>query len=179
MCLLFATDFGNGFISTNMIEKLCSKARFLAINNQVNIGNRGYHSINRYPRADFVSLNGPELRIATHNRHDSFENLAKSLIGKIGAKHFAVTLGSDEALLLNQNPETTNKTPILSTKVLGRIGSGDAFSSLAGLCLGGGGCRPISLFLWGAPLLPRWMWRWFVIGSLLLLSVYISILILY
>jgi rfaE bifunctional protein nucleotidyltransferase chain/domain len=148
--LVIVPDFGNGFITTNMIQKLCDKARFLAINTQINSGNRGYHSINRYPRADFVSLNGPELRIATHNRHDSFEDLARTLLKKIGAKHFAVTLGSDGALLLDQRPEITHKTPILSTNVLDRVGAGDTFLSLAGLCLGGGLPSNIALFVGSA-----------------------------
>lgn len=148
--VVIVPDFGNGFISAGMIQKLCDNARFLAINTQVNSGNRGYHSINRYPCADFVSLNGPELRIATHDRHDSYENLAKKLLEKIGAKHFAVTLGSDGALLLDKNPEVTHKTPILSTKVLDRIGAGDTFLSLAGLCLGGGLNSDIALFIGSA-----------------------------
>ena len=148
--VVIVPDFGNGFISKGMIQKLCDNARFLAINTQVNSGNRGYHSINRYPCADFVSLNGPELRIATHDRHDSYENLAKTLLDKIGAKHFAVTLGSDGALLLDKNPAITHKTPILSTKVLDRIGAGDAFLSLASLCLGGGLNSDIALFIGSA-----------------------------
>ena len=143
-------DFGNGFISSGMIQKLCTHARFLAVNTQVNSGNRGYHSINQYPRADFVSINTPELRIATHNRHDTVENLAKKLLEKISSKYFAVTLGSAGALLLAQNPEKTHKAPILSTKVLDRIGAGDAFLSLAGLCLGGGIASDIALFVGSA-----------------------------
>lgn len=148
--LVIVPDFGNGFISQNMIQKLCDNARFLAINTQVNSGNRGYHSIDRYPRADFVSLNGPELRVATHDRHDSYDNLAKKLLEKIGAKHFAVTLGSKGALLLDKNLEITHKIPILSTNVLDRIGAGDAFLSLGGLCLGGGIASDIALFVGSA-----------------------------
>jgi len=148
--LVIVPDFGNGFISQNMIQKLCDNARFLAVNTQVNSGNRGYHSINQYPRADFVSLNGPELRVATHDRHDTYENLAKGLLEKIGAKHFAVTLGSGGALLLDKNLKITHKIPILSTKVLDRIGAGDTFLSLAGLCLGGGLSSEIALFIGSA-----------------------------
>ena len=135
---------------SGMIQKLCTHARFLAVNTQVNSGNRGYHSINQYPRADFVSINTPELRIATHNRHDTVENLAKKLLEKISSKYFAVTLGSAGALLLAQNPEKTHTAPILSTKVLDRIGAGDAFLSLAGLCLGGGMASDIALFVGSA-----------------------------
>ena len=85
-----------------MVRNLCEKARFLAVNTQMNSGNRGYHVINRYPRADFVSLNGPELRLATHNRHDSLENLAEKTADNLGAKYFAVTLGSKGAILLDR-----------------------------------------------------------------------------
>ena len=42
--VVIVPDFGNGFISANMIQKLCDNARFLAVNTQVNSGNRGYHS---------------------------------------------------------------------------------------------------------------------------------------
>jgi rfaE bifunctional protein nucleotidyltransferase chain/domain len=148
--IVVVPDFGNGLISSGMIEKLCSQARFLAVNTQVNSGNRGYHSINRYPRADFVSLNTPELRVATHDRYDSVENLAKKIIGPLGAKQLAVTLGSDGAILLNRSPQTIYKTPVLSTKVLDRIGAGDAFLSLSALCLGGGLDSDIALFVGSA-----------------------------
>ena len=148
--LVIVPDFGNGFISSSMIKKICDHARFLAVNTQVNSGNRGYHSINRYPRADFVSLNGPEVRMATHNRHDSYEKLATELAGEIGVDHFAVTLGSKGAILFDRDQNTVHKSPILSTKVLDRIGAGDAFLSLAGLCLGGGLKSEIALFLGSA-----------------------------
>ena len=59
-------------------------------------------------------------------------------------------MGSDGALLLDKNPEVTHKTPILSTKVLDRIGAGDTFLSLAGLCLGGGLNSDIALFIGSA-----------------------------
>ena len=144
--IVIVPDFGNGFISAQMINEVCDKARFLAVNTQVNSGNRGYHSINRYPRADFVSLNAPEVRIATHNRHDPHEKLAKGIAEKIGAKHFAVTLGSNGAILLNMDQDSVCKSPILSTKVLDRIGAGDTFLSLAGLCLGAQLPSEVALF---------------------------------
>ena len=148
--VVIVPDFGNGFISANMIQKICDHARFLAVNTQVNSGNRGYHSINRYPRADFISLNGPELRIATHNRHDSYEELARELANNIGVDQFAVTLGSEGALIFDRNQNIVHNTPVLSTKVLDRIGAGDTFLSLAGLCLGGGLQSDVALFVGSA-----------------------------
>ena len=51
---------------------------------------------------------------------------------------------------MDQSPEATHKTPILSTNVLDRVGAGDAFLSLAGLCLGGGVSSEIALFVGSA-----------------------------
>ena len=148
--IVFVPDFGNGFISQNMVQVLCEKARFLAVNTQVNSGNRGYHVINRYPRADFVSLNGPELRLATHNRHDPLEDLAEKVSDELGAKYFAVTRGSKGAILIDRKIKTIHSIPVLSTKVLDRVGAGDSFLSLAGLCLGAGLSSDIGLFVGSA-----------------------------
>ena len=148
--VVFAPDFGNGFISKGMIEILCEKAKFLAVNTQVNSGNRGYHVINRYPRADFISLNSPELRMATHNRYDPLEGLAEVTAQKMNARYFAVTLGSKGAILLDTTDKAAHDIPVLSTKVLDRIGAGDSFLSLAGLCLGGGLPADMGLFVGSA-----------------------------
>jgi rfaE bifunctional protein nucleotidyltransferase chain/domain len=148
--IVVTPDFGNGFISQEMIQVLCDKSRFLAVNTQVNSGNRGYHVINRYPRADFISLNGPEVRLATHNRYAPLEGLAEELAKKMNAQYLAVTLGSKGALLLDKKKNTTHTIPVLSTQVLDRVGAGDSFLSLASLCLGAGLPSDIGLFLGSA-----------------------------
>ena len=121
-----------------------------SVNTQINSGNRGYHVINHYPRADFISLNGPELRLAAHNRYDSLEGLAKKIAENLDAKYIAVTLGRQGAFLLDRKVNTTHTTPVLSTKVLDRVGAGDAFLSLSSLCLGTGMPPEIGLFVGSA-----------------------------
>lgn len=133
--LVIVPDFGNGFITQAMIDSLCLNSRFLAVNTQVNSGNRGFHVINRYKRADFVSLNEPELRLAAHNRHDPVEVVAKEVAARVGAKYLAVTRGSRGVMMLDCVNDTVHHIPALSTKVVDRIGAGDAFLSLASLCL--------------------------------------------
>ncbi|EGW22485.1 PfkB family carbohydrate kinase [Methylobacter tundripaludum] len=130
-------DFGNGFISNEMVEALAKGAKYLAVNAQVNSGNRGYHLITRYPNADFLSLNEPELRLAVHDRNGAIEELAGQLADKLQAKHVAITRGTKGALMLD-NDKTAYKIPALSSQVVDRIGAGDAFLSVAGLCLAGG-----------------------------------------
>ncbi len=136
--VVIVPDFGNGFISQKMVEVLCRKARFLAVNTQLNSGNRGHHVISRYSRADFACINEPELRLAAHNRHDPIERVAEMIGQKINSDHIAITCGSRGVMFRDRKSGATYSVPALSTKVLDRIGAGDAFLALASLCVGGG-----------------------------------------
>ncbi|NOS76783.1 MAG: adenylyltransferase/cytidyltransferase family protein [Nitrospira sp.] len=140
-------DFGNGFITPPMIEVLVKKAKFLAVNTQINSGNRGYHVIHRYPRADFVSLNEPELRMAAHNRHDPLEVIAKQVGEKTQVKQLAVTRGTKGVMMFDRVSKVFYKVPALSTRVVDRIGAGDAFLSLAGLCAAKGLDAEVAAFV--------------------------------
>ncbi|MBF0144175.1 MAG: adenylyltransferase/cytidyltransferase family protein [Magnetococcales bacterium] len=143
-------DYGNGFISKTMVEVLVEGAKYLAVNAQINSGNRGYHAITQYPRADFVSLNEPEVRLAGHNRHDPIEVVATGLGRRIGADHFAITQGVQGATMLDLSGGRSWLVPALSTKVVDRIGAGDAFLSLAGLSLAGGLDGEVAAFVGSA-----------------------------
>ncbi|MBF0623385.1 MAG: adenylyltransferase/cytidyltransferase family protein [Magnetococcales bacterium] len=143
-------DYGNGFISVAMVETLCATARFLAVNTQINSASRGYHAITRYPRADFVSLNEPEVRQAAHNRHDPLDKVAAAMGRRVQAKQIAITLGAKGALMLDLERDQSHQVPALATRVVDNIGAGDAFLSLAGLALGGGLEPALALFLGSA-----------------------------
>jgi len=148
--VVIVPDFGNGFISAAMIDVLCDRAKYLAVNTQVNSGNRGYHVIHRYARADFASLNEPEVRLAAHNRHDPIESVAQDVGDRVKAKHFAVTRGTKGAMMLDRVDGMVHTVPALSTKVVDRIGAGDSFLSLAGICLGGGLPSEVAAFVGSA-----------------------------
>lgn len=148
--VVIVPDFGNGFITSAMVDRLVRHSKFLAVNTQVNSGNRGFHVINRYPRASFVSLNEPELRLAAHNRHDPVEAVAEQVADRVGADYLAVTRGSKGVLMLDRRRRMFHSVPALSTKVVDRIGAGDAFLSLAGLCLGAGLDAELAAFIGSA-----------------------------
>ncbi|MBM14709.1 MAG: cytidyltransferase [Nitrospina sp.] len=140
-------DFGHGFISDKMIQVLEKKSKYMAVNTQVNSGNRGYHAISRYSRADLVSLNEPELRLATHNRYESVETLAEKVSNNVNAKHVTITRGTNGAIMFCRDNKKTHRAPVLSTKVIDRIGAGDAFLSLAGIGLGAGLPEDLTTFV--------------------------------
>ncbi|MBL4761325.1 MAG: adenylyltransferase/cytidyltransferase family protein [Gammaproteobacteria bacterium] len=134
--VVMVADFGNGFISDAMVNTLSKGAKFLAVNAQTNSGNRGYHFITRYPRADFVSLNEPELRLSTLDKQRPIDELAKEIVVKLNAQNVAVTRGTRGAMIVSK--EDCHEIPALSSKVVDRVGAGDSFLALSGLCLAGG-----------------------------------------
>lgn len=140
-------DFGNGFITPEIIAVLEAKAKYLAVNTQINSGNRGYHVIHRYPRADFISLNEPELRLAAHNRHDSIEVVSKQIGDRVQVKQLATTRGTKGVMMFDRESKVFHKVPALSTRVVDRIGAGDAFLSLAGLCAAKGLNAEVAAFV--------------------------------
>ncbi|MCG8591187.1 MAG: PfkB family carbohydrate kinase [Proteobacteria bacterium] len=148
--LIVVPDFGNGFITANMIDAVCRRGRYLAVNTQLNSGNRGYHAIHRYRHAHFVALNEPELRIAAHNRSDPIDEVAAQVGARVGAEALAVTRGSEGLLLFDRQSGERVHVPALSNQVVDRIGAGDAFLSLAGLCLGGGLAPAVAAFVGSA-----------------------------
>ena len=83
-----------------------------------------------------------------------FQKMRIMKTGKILLLQFAVTISIGQVPqtqpLLDKKQDKTHKIPILSTKVLDRIGAGDAFLSLAGLCLGGGIASEVALFVGNA-----------------------------
>jgi rfaE bifunctional protein kinase chain/domain/rfaE bifunctional protein nucleotidyltransferase chain/domain len=140
-------DFGNGLISVDVARLLSEKSRFLAVNTQINSGNRGHHVISRYPKADFISLNEPELRLACHDRQSDLEGLAQRIGQQLGASAVAVTRGKKGAAVALPVMHEWLSVPALSKAVVDRIGAGDAFLSLASICLAAGMNAEEALFV--------------------------------
>jgi rfaE bifunctional protein kinase chain/domain/rfaE bifunctional protein nucleotidyltransferase chain/domain len=145
--IVIVADYGNGLITDSMAKVISDKSKFLAINTQINSGNRGYHVVNRYKKANFISLNEPELRLASHNRHNSVEKLTKSLSDKLNANFVSITQGPKGLYTYNANNDSSFRVPALSSKVVDRVGAGDAFLSLSAICLGNKVRPEISVFV--------------------------------
>ena len=133
--LVLVADYGNGFIPTAVSDILSLKSRFVAVNTQINSGNRGYHSITKYKKANFIALNEPELRLACHNKNDPLNHLSGQIIQRLSADALAVTKGKDGVTIESAEPMNRFSIPAFSSKVLDRVGAGDAFLALASMLL--------------------------------------------
>lgn len=131
--LILTCDFGNGFTNPAIVSALCDQPTFLAVNTQTNSGNRGYNVVTHYYRADFASLNEPELRLAAHDRYSRLEMVAADIAEILHCPQISVTRGVN-GVFLYSTEGTSYSIPALTTHSVDRVGAGDSYFALASLC---------------------------------------------
>ncbi len=130
--LVVVSDFGNGFTNPPIIGAIAAQAPYLALNTQTNSGNRGFHAVTQYPRADFISLNEPELRLAAHDRRSSLATVVEDVYTVMRAPHISVTRGVNGVALFEKGAPGLN-LPALTMRSVDRVGAGDSYFALASL----------------------------------------------
>lgn len=130
--LILCCDFGNGFTNSAIIDVLCDQPTFLAVNTQTNSGNRGYNVVTHYHRADFISLNEPELRLAAHDKTSRLMTVAQDIGEIMGCSRISITRGVNGVALFEKGglPQTI---PALTMQAVDRVGAGDSYLALASL----------------------------------------------
>jgi len=91
--VVIVADFGHGLLTKRMINLLCSKSKYLALNVQTNSANIGFNLVTKYTRADFVCIDKMELRFATHDKTSDLRVLAKKMYQELGCKNIIATRG--------------------------------------------------------------------------------------
>ncbi len=135
--LVLVADFGHGFIGTNIVNMLCNKAKFLAVNTQTNTANVGFNLITKYSRADYICIDEPETRLACHDKFGELEDLTKSITKGLRCNKMAITHGNYDTLTYSSE-EGFYKIPIFSKEVTDTTGAGDAFLSITAPCVAAG-----------------------------------------
>lgn len=130
--LILVCDFGNGLINPQLVDVISDLPNFLAINTQINSGNRGYNVITNYHRADFISLNEPEIRLAAHDRHSRLEPLVADIAEILHCPEISVTRGV-EGVYYHSSKTAPVTIPALTTHAIDRVGAGDSYFALAAL----------------------------------------------
>lgn len=131
--VVIVVDFGHGMITDDAVDQLCRHSRFLAVNAQSNAGNTGYHTISRYPRADFVCLAEPEIRLEARDRRGELRPMVSELATRMNVKRLVVTRGKFGCICYSNGVGFT-EPPAVAGRVVDRMGAGDAFLSVAALC---------------------------------------------
>jgi rfaE bifunctional protein kinase chain/domain/rfaE bifunctional protein nucleotidyltransferase chain/domain len=143
-CVVVA-DFGHGLLGKRAVSRLTASDRFLAVNTQVNAANIRFHAISKYPRADFICINEAELRLDARKREEPLEELVADLQARLACRRILVTRGSRGVLCADG--EHLIESPSLTTRVLDRVGSGDAVLAIASLGMAAGLPSDVTAFL--------------------------------
>ncbi len=135
--LVLVPDFGHGFIGQKIAELLCEEARFLAISSQTNSANAGFNLITKYPRADYICIDEPEIRLACHDKFGKLEDLIIRIAKKLNCNRIVVTHGHHGSLSY-ATEDGFFEIPVLSDEVVDRVGAGDAYLSITSPCVADG-----------------------------------------
>lgn len=131
------SDFGHGLITNRMIDVLCSKAKYLAINVQTNSANAGFNLVTKYPRANCVCIDETELRLATHDKFGDVRALSKVMYQQLKCDHIIATRGPWGSVCYSQT-HGYHETPAFADKIVDTIGAGDAFFAFVAPCFASG-----------------------------------------
>lgn len=133
--LVIVSDYGHGLISERNAALISKKAKFVALNAQINAANRGYHTMNKYKNIDCVIINETELRHELRDKNTKINNLMNSLSSNLNIKDLIVTQGSEGATLYNKKLNKFFYMDAFASKVVDKIGSGDTMLSLMSIFL--------------------------------------------
>ena len=130
---VIAADFGHGLITQDTVNLLCREARFLAVNTQINAANNGFHTLSRYPKADYICVHEGEVRLDQRRVRGELRPLVEQLAERMSSRSVMVTQGKTGTLHYRVG-QGFCQTPSLAIKVVDRVGAGDSVLAISSLC---------------------------------------------
>ncbi len=131
--LVLVADYGHGFLTRDLVLLLAAESRFLAVNAQTNSANTGFNLITKYPRADYVCIDEPEVRLAMQDRTSPMQDIVRRVAKDLAAKRVTITRGHHGSMAYEEQ-EGFCEVPVLSREVVDRIGAGDAYLAVTAPC---------------------------------------------
>lgn len=119
-------DYGHSMITEAAVAILCDEAPFLAMNAQANAGNRGYHRLSKYPRADYICAAESELLLEARDWRGDLRPVVADVAERLACPRIVATCGKRGALCYGHG-EGFSEVPAFAAKVVDRVGAGDAF----------------------------------------------------
>jgi rfaE bifunctional protein nucleotidyltransferase chain/domain len=135
--VVIVADYGHGMLTRNAIGVLSRHAKFLAVNTQSNAGNHGFNMVSKYPRADYVCLAQREVALETRTLDLTPDEMVRHVSDRVHCPRVLMTRGSGGALYYTA-PGGYHRAPAVATKVVDRVGAGDAVLCVTALAVAAG-----------------------------------------
>ena len=135
--VVIVTDYGHGMLGPRAVEVLSEHSKFLAINTQVNSENRGFNTISRYRRADYVCVSENEIRLEARSRNRPLEDILPEISKRLECRRMLITCGERGCFGFSQD-HGFFQVPAFTGKVVDRVGAGDSVFAVTSLCVAQG-----------------------------------------
>jgi len=133
--LVILADYGHGLITKKISKILCERSKYLAVNSQNNASNFGFQNLHKFKNFNLLILNEGELRLNFRDKSTSLENLSRKLLKNLNVKKTIVTSGKNGAMIINNTKNySASKSQAFASKIIDKVGSGDAMLAIASLC---------------------------------------------
>ena len=93
------------------------KAKFLAVNAQINAANVGFHTISKYKNSNLVIINENELRHEMRDKEKDLNLLLRDLSKKINTDYLAVTSGQEGVRVFDKIKNFIKECPAFTFQV--------------------------------------------------------------
>lgn len=124
--LVVVVDYGHSMVTHQAAERLCADSKFLALNAQANAGNRGYHRLSKYTRADYICAAEHEMYLEARDWRGDLHPVVLDVASRLNCPEIVVTRGKKGALGYTDAGGFV-EVPALASTVVDRVGAGDAF----------------------------------------------------
>ncbi len=133
--LIIVADYGHGFIGKDIREVLCQESPFLALNVQTNSANLGYNLVTKYPLANYICIDEPELRLAMQQKYTPIRTLIEEFALSYPQCTITITRGHNGSITAHPSKEglTFFESPSVSNKIVDRVGAGDAYFAITAM----------------------------------------------
>ncbi len=130
--LVLALDYGHGMLDSSAVKALADQARFLAVNTQVNAHNRGFNTISKYPRADYICISEDEIRHDCRTRQQDLRQITQQVAQRLSCPRATITRGQQGCLCYDRELGFF-ESPAFTSHIVDRVGAGDAVFAVTSL----------------------------------------------
>ncbi len=147
--IVIVSDFGHGLITDALVKLITSRSKYLALNVQTNSANTGFNFVTKYPKADYIAVDEPEIRLAAHDKHTEIKELMRLMLDRLNCDNLMVTRGHEGATNIDRT-SGLHESPALASKVVDRVGAGDALFAFTSPLMAAGVPRDLTTFIGNA-----------------------------
>ena len=135
--VVIVTDYGHGMLGPEAVDVLCEHSKFLAVNTQVNSENRGFNTLSRYRRADYVCVSENEIRLEARSRTRPLEAILPEISERLQCGQMLITCGERGCFGFSRD-QGFFQVPAFTGQVVDRVGAGDSVFAVTSLCVAQG-----------------------------------------